>query len=135
MNTAQITRGNYLEEAVYFIPTTGKDWIIESLAPDYTVKLSSETDSAETLDAYLATHAALAVNATQATITADSVDSTLISVANGQPFSFRIMRYNIEVHADTADGVLEFSTSDPAEYLFELKQGNATGYAKVIAHD
>lgn len=147
MAQAIIARAGYRIEYLTFIPRAN-DWRVEGNgihrtfdeadneinSTPFSVRLTSDTDSAETLAAYLATHATLAVNAAQNAIVADGVSNTLISVSNGLPFSYRIMRYNIEVAVGEAtDGTLDFATTSPAEYLFELIQDGNTGYTEVIA--
>lgn len=133
MNVVKATRQNYDATYSYFVNQVG--WQIQTDGNDFSIQVASLTDTTEMLQAWVDNHAVLTVNCTQPAILADGVTSTLISVSNGQAFSFRVLRYNIEIHADNADGVLEFTTTDPAEYLFELKQGEMTGYCKVVAHD
>lgn len=133
LNRASIVRENYIAEAVYFIPSG--EYRIESVAPDYSVRLSSETLSVETLQAVLDNHAVLTVNATKATIQANDVDTVRFSIAGQTTFAYTLFKENILLDSgNVADGFLDFATDDEATYYVELKLANGqTGYAKVIA--
>ncbi len=147
-NKASILRDGYKTRYTYFIPMTN-DWRVESNgggeiydeetgeqigAEPFSVRLTSQIDSVETLQAFLDNHAALVVIANKATINADGVDTVALNIAGQTNFNYRLMRENIVIEAGViTDGVLEFATDDPAVYLIELKIGSQTGYAKVEA--
>lgn len=134
MNSATIQRQNYNGEFTYFIPTTGKDWKIESMSPDYAVKLSSESDSTPALQSFLDNHAVLTVNSTKAVIQANGADSVTWSMVGQTTFAYSILKENIQVASGLiVDSALVFSTDEKGHYLVELKVGSQTGYAVVEA--
>ena len=150
MAKASIQRNGYSIDYLGFIPRNN-DWRIEGNGNEYTfaadgktvltttpfsVRLSSEVDSAATLQAYLDKHAVLTVARTQATIDTDGIAACVFTVAGNGACDFRILRYNIEVAAgNTPDGAVVFATIVAGEYWIEMKNANGqTGYSGVIAN-
>lgn len=134
---ATIFRDNYEPEYSYFL-TFGEGYRIEcnGLVPEpYSVKVTPPDIGLEVAtQSILDNHAFLTVNATKTTILADGIDSTSLTIAGQTTFDYAILRENILVASGAVnDGILEFSTDEPSTYLFELKVGSQTGYAKVIA--
>lgn len=137
MASYMIQRENYKAEYAYFID---HPWLIESLGVDlegvplFAVRVSSEVDSLETLQAILDNHAALTVVADKTTIQADGADSVTWSIAGQTVFDYRLFKNNIEIAAGTvSDGSLVFNTDQPELYSVELKIGSQTGYGQVVA--
>lgn len=134
MASAMISRDNYSSKYTYFIPMSGKDWGVESMGEDFSLRLTSAIDSAETLQAFLDNHAALTVLADKTTITANGSDSVTWTIQGQTVFSYVILKNNLAIASgNIVDGALVFSTDVKDIYLVQLTLGQQTGFAMVEA--
>lgn len=79
-------------------------------------------------------HASLSPSASQASIAANGVAESVVTVTGLTNFTYKIWLNEAVVMSGTiSDGSLEFSTDTPGTYTIEVINGNDTGYTEVTA--
>jgi hypothetical protein len=101
------------------------------------LQIEGEFSSQEitTLQAILDGHASLSPSASQASITANGVAESVVTVHGLTTFNYRVWLSGVVVLSGTiSDGSLEYSTDTPGAYTIEVMDGNSTGYVEVVAN-
>lgn len=100
---------------------------------DYRVTLPDDLHIAA-VTSIMESHAALVPGLTKATIQADNVDSTVITLPGQQSFAVRVWYlHGIVGQMNVADGSLVFLTDTPGQYIVELSLNGNTGFVVVEA--